>query len=248
MTPPGILGTLLLSAALSQPSGDAIPGDDAFVRIDYIAARATYDSLLTAEPRNPQALWRMARVALCMGDVVEGKAAEDLYRRAEYFAKRCIETDSTVAEGHAWYAAALGSIAMYEGGKKKVQLCQVIKQELDRALALNPRDDVAWSILGSFYRALGNVSWLERQLASIFLGSLPDGGYPEAERALLQAIALAPRVMRHHYELGMLYAEWDRPADAHREFALASESPVLLARDLPTRARARDLAAKLAEE
>jgi len=89
-------------------------------------------------------------------------------------------------------AAALGNIAMFEGSKGKVRLCNEIKQELDRALDLDSLDDVAYSIMGSFYLALGKVSWIERQLASVFLGSLPDGGFEEAEAALRRAIAIAP--------------------------------------------------------
>jgi tetratricopeptide (TPR) repeat protein len=105
---------------------------------------------------------------------------------------------------------------------------------------------VAYSILGSFYRALGNVSWLERTLADLFLGGLPEGGYEDSEAALHRAIRLAPDNMRHHFELGLLYMNWERPADAQRAFAQAAACPVLVARDRSRQTRAREWAQSLA--
>lgn len=237
---------LLNTASFASPF--PFPGDKEFAGICYPEAVHVYDSLLSRSPHDPQALWRLARVYLCMADIAPDREEEALYRQAEVFARQCIAADSTVAEGHSWLAAALGSIAMFEGGKRKVQLCSEIKRELDVAIALDPSNDVAYSILGSFYRALGNISWFERRLANIFLGTLPEGGAAEAEIALKHAIELAPNVMRHRYELGVLYQETDRPTEAQKQFEMVTTLPVLLARDQHTlvqaRARAEALAAK----
>ena len=239
---------ILFIASASFATPVPYPGDKEFGCICYPEAVHVYDSLLTRSPQDPQTLWRLARVYLCMGDVAPDNQEEALYRQAEMFARQCITADSTVAEGHTWLAAALGSIAIFEGGKKKVQLCSEIKRELDFALELDPKSDVAYSILGSFYRALGNISWFERQMANVFLGKLPEGGRPEAEKALKQAIELAPNVIRHRFELGMLYEESDRPADARREFQVVTTLPVLLARDRHTlvlaKAQIEELAAR----
>jgi len=129
-----------------------------------------------------------------------------------------------------------------------VKLCRLIKQELDRSIRLNPVDDIAYSILGSFYMALGNVSWIERRLAAIFLGTLPEGGYDESESALKKAIALAPGVIRHHSELGTLYMEQDRYREALEEFHLAATLPVLLASDERTRLSAARMIKNLTVE
>jgi tetratricopeptide (TPR) repeat protein len=122
-------------------------------------------------------------------------------------------------------------MAVFEGSKAKVRLCTVIKQEFDRAIELNTRDDVAYSNVGSFYMILGNVSWLERRLGSLFLGALPEGGYVESERALKQAVALAPGVIRHHVELGVLYQEQDRNEEALEQFKHVLSLPLVLVSD-----------------
>lgn len=232
--------TLLMLFATHAPSGaDLLPGDDRVAAIDYPGALVVYDSLLTVTPDDPRLLWRLSRLYVMMGDMQPRDERERFYRTAETFARKCIAADSLVGEGHTGLAAALGNIAMFEGSKTKVRLANDIKQELDIALALNPDDDIALSILGTFYRQLGNISWIERQLANIFLGSLPDGGYDDAEAALKKAIAINPRFIRHRFELGMLYRDTDREEEAKEVFRTALALPVTVASDERTKQRMR---------
>ena len=244
--------TLLVAASfLVHPSslgGEVYPGDGEFAALDYASALEKYDSLYTENSGDPQLLWRMARLYVCMGDVAERATRGGFYRTAERYARECILSDSLVAEGHTWLAASLGNIAMFEGSQRKVELSNEIQYELDWALRLDPEDDVAYSILGSFYRALGGVSWLERRLADLFLGGLPEGGYEESERALMRAIELAPDIMRHHFELGVLYLNWDRCGEARSAFERAALCPVLVARDRSRQSRARKWAHSLGSE
>jgi tetratricopeptide (TPR) repeat protein len=241
------LGLLLSVTPPSSPSF-LEKGDVEFARMNYPAAEILYDSALARATDSATVLWRLARVYVCMADVSPHEEKLDLYRQAETFALGCIRTDSMQSQGHTWRAAALGNIAMFEGSKTKVRLCNVIKQELERSIHLNPRDDIAYSILGSFYMALGNVSWIERRLAAIFLGSLPEGGFAESEIALKRAIALAPNVIRHHFELGVLLMRQDRNHEALEQFQKVASLPVLLARDPRTRRSAAELIKKLNEE
>ena len=245
MHPVALFSLSLLSFASAASISE---GDAEFAKINYPGAVSKYDTGLQDSPANPDLLWRMARVHVCMGDVAEKDRRENLYRQAEQYARQCVAAAETLSEGHTWLAAALGNIAMFEGSETKVKLCNEIKRELDRAVVLNPNNDVAYSILGSFYRALGNVSWLERQLANVFLGSLPSGGFEESETALKKAISLAPHTMRHYFELGMLYYQWDKPDEARKAFTLAKEQPVLLASDRRKLSRIEEMLSRLDED
>jgi hypothetical protein len=113
------LGFLLFVVPVTLPSL-LDRGDQEFARIDYPLAQAIYDSVLTTSENSSDALWRLARVYVCMADVSPLDKKLDLYRKAEAFAQRCILADSLKSEGHTWRAAALGNIAMFEGGKTKV--------------------------------------------------------------------------------------------------------------------------------
>jgi len=243
-----IASLFLLSALLSDDLPSKLhAGDDAFLRMDYPEAVEFYNSALSDHPDDPDILWRLARVYVCKGEVREGAERSAECKQAEAYARRCIELDSMKAEGHCWRAAALGYVALDAGTSDQVKLSHELLREAELALALNPRDDAAYSILGSFYRAIGNVSWFQRQLAAIFVGRIPKGGYEEAEDALKKAIALAPDVMRHQYELGILYIDMDRKDEAKRVLEHAATLPVKVAIDRPRLEKIRELLLGLAE-
>ena len=233
---------------LLSPGGGDVPGlitsgDEAFARIDYAPALACYEEGLSRRPGDADLLWRLARVSVCMAEVSPADAQARLLGDAERYARECIAADSMRAEGHTWLAAALGYIALNEATSRKLELSRELQQEARRAVELNPQDDAAWSILGSFYRALGNVGWFERALASLFVGSVPAGGYGEAETALKRAIGIAPGIMRHQYELGVLYIDMGRKEEARRVLEKASRLEVRTAIDRPRLEKIRELLA-----
>ena len=59
------------------------------------------------------------------------------------------------------------------------------------------------------------------------------------------AIALAPRVLRHQFELALLYLDWGREEDARRVLRVAQRLPVLMASDVHTHQRVIELLEEL---
>jgi tetratricopeptide (TPR) repeat protein len=219
---------LLLLIGFFNANPDPIAAGDAyFLQMNYSQALAQYQ----LAPTNADAQWKMARAYICQADISPLNKQKALYYKAVDAARQCIKINEKNSNGHTWLGAALGNIANYEGSKTKVKLCTTIKQELERALALNPQDDIALSILGSFYRALGNITWLERTLANTFLGTLPKGGFSEGEAAFRKAIQLSPGTLRHWFELGLLYQEWGKNYQALQIFQSAQQLPVSMASD-----------------
>lgn len=243
-----LISLLLFSLLVDDSPSKLMAGDDAFFRMEYPAAVVFYTVALDQHPNDPEALWRLARAYVCMGEVIEGDQCAELCRKAESFALRCIQEDSTKAEGHTWRAAALGYIALDAGMGQQVRLSRELLREVNLAITLNPNDDAAYSIKGSFYRAMGNVSWFQRQLAAIFVGNVPRGGFEEAEATLKKAIELAPEVMRHHYELGILYIDMDREDEARKALEHAATLPVTVAIDRPRLKKIQELLSTLSEK
>ncbi|MFA6468200.1 MAG: tetratricopeptide repeat protein [Bacteroidota bacterium] len=206
-------------------------GDDLFVRQEYQRAISSYNEHLKTNPGDARALWRVSRAYISMGDVAKKDERESLYRLAEEYATRAVHSDSLSSAAHTWRAVSLGYIALFEGSRTKVRLCNEIQQELDCAIRLDSTNDVAYSIYGTFFRALGKVNWFERTLANMLLGGLPAGDFNDAVRSLKKAIKLAPTIIRHRYELGMVYLDLDRTEDAKKVFLEALQLPPLLASD-----------------
>jgi hypothetical protein len=119
------LALLLGLTFIAQPSprpGTSYPGDKEFAILDYPGALEKYDSVRAHNSGDPDLLWRMARLYVCMGDVARRSERRELYLSAERYARACIQSDSSVSEGHTWLAASLGTIAMFEGSERKVEL------------------------------------------------------------------------------------------------------------------------------
>lgn len=208
-----------------------IEGDAAFSAIDYPKAIGIYETALRENPNEPALLWRLSRTYVTLGEDSDGEKKEELFRKAEACARACIHADEKYAQGHTGLAAALGSVALISSNKTKVKLSHEVKRELLRAIELDSTDYVPHSILGSFYREIGGLSWIERQVAGLLFGKVPDGSYDDAEAELRKAIELAPDAMRNHYELALLCNEMDRTQEAIVEFKITASLPVQQASD-----------------
>jgi tetratricopeptide (TPR) repeat protein len=222
-----LLSGLCFPFSLKSGPDPIAMGDKYFLQMRYKDAVAWYEQ----NAGLAEAQWKIARAYVCYGDIMVGEERELPYRNAEKAARQCIVLEEKNGNGHTWLAAALGNIAVFEGSRTKVKLCNEIKKELERALALNPKDDIAYSILGTFYRVLGNINWFERKLAAAFIGHIPQGGFEDSEKSFSSAVQISPNTMRHWFELGLLYRDWDKEEKAKEVFLKAQKCPVQLASD-----------------
>lgn len=218
--------TLTSYEGLASPDPIAM-GDKYFNQMRYRDAISWYE----LAPDLAESQWKMARSYVCYADILTDEERKGYLLKAETAARRCIELNEKDANGHTWLAGTLGNIAVFEGSRAKVRMCTEIKKEISRALELNPQDDIALSIQGTFYRVLGNINWFERQLAQTFLGRIPDGGYPESELSFYKAIKISPLNMRNFYELGLLYLDWGKDENAKQAFINAQKCPILIGSD-----------------
>lgn len=218
---------LLTSSTLKNQNNAIATGDKYFSLMRYRDAIAWYN----LDSSKAEAQWKIAKANICYGDVALATEKEQYFRAAEKAAKKCIALEPSNNNGYTWRAAALGNIAMYEGSTARVKLCNSIKADVLKAIQLNPNDDIAYSILGSLYREIGNISWLEKKLAMTFIGKIPDGGYVESEQSFNKAITINAQLMRHWYELGLLYTYWGKDEQAKAAFQRAKTCPVLIASD-----------------
>ncbi len=202
-------------------------GDKYFGLMRYRDAIAWYK----LDSTKAEAQWKIAKANICYGDIALKAEKEIYFRAAEKAANQCLSIEPQNSNGYTWRAAALGNVAMYEGSTARVKLCSSIKADVEKAIQLNPKDDIAYSIQGSLYREIGNISWFEKQLAMTFIGKIPDGGYVESEQSFNKAIAINPGLMRHWYELGLLYEYWNKNEQAIAAYEHAKTCQVLIASD-----------------
>lgn len=200
--------------------------DQLFDRNEFDAARRMLERALKQHPDDADILWRLANHAINDGDAATDEARQErLFRKSVSYAERAVKSDGRNAWAHAFLAASYGSYAMYAGGEEKVKLANRIRDELDAALKLDPENQVAHTIYGTWHREVAEVSWIERKLANLFLGSMPDGSIERSIFHLKKAIEVAPTVLRHRYELGLTYAAANRNREAAEAFRAALKCP-----------------------
>ncbi|MFZ1728871.1 MAG: tetratricopeptide repeat protein [Bacteroidota bacterium] len=200
--------------------------DQLFDRQAYDAARRKLEGLLKQDPNDVEVLWRLSNHAINDGDAATDPDRQKRYfKKAVAYAERAVKADNNSGFAHAYLAASYGSYAMFAGGEEKVKLANRIRDELDVALKLDPDNQVAHTIYGTWHREVADVSWIERQLANMFLGSMPDGSIEESVSHLKKAIQVGPTVLRHRYELGLTYAAAGRDKEAAEAFRAAFKCP-----------------------
>ncbi len=216
---------LIFSSLLAQSHDldiDAliVAGDEAHSQYDFETALKHYERAFEAEPENYDVAWRVSRAYVDVGETKskkeERKAA---FQKAHDAARTAVEADSTGAKGHLFLSVSLGRIALDAGARERVRLSKEIKAQVDKALLLDPSDDIAWHVLGMWHRRLATLSWVEKRFANLFLGGVPkEASVEKARDCFLKAIALAGEVIIHHLELGNTYEKLKQKTLARAAF------------------------------
>jgi tetratricopeptide (TPR) repeat protein len=137
------------------------------------------------------------------------------YKSAENLALKAIKVNEASADAHYAYAMALGRINENASSKQKIANAKLIKAQVDRAIALNPRLAGAYHILGRWHRTIAGFNAFEKAMINSFFGGVPPGGsYEDAVKAFMSAIAIEPKYMNHQYELAETYYEMGKPVEA----------------------------------
>jgi len=203
-------------------------GDAAYERFDNSSAAALYEKALAADPSSYEAAWKLARAFIDVGEKLSAKQERrQLYLKANRTARKAVEINPAGSKGRLYLAISLGRVALDEGGKEKVKLSKEIKQEVDKALELDPSDDVVWHVLALWNRNVATLSWVERKFADVFLGGVPkEASMEKAVECLNKAVSLKDSHINHHLELGITYDMMERREDALDRYRRVMELPV----------------------
>ncbi len=137
------------------------------------------------------------------------------YKTAEFLAKKAIKVNEASADAHYVYAMALGRINENASSKQKVANSKLIKTQVDRAIALNPKLAGAYHILGRWNRTIAGFNAIEKAMINSFFGGVPCGGtYDDAVKSFMTAISIEPKYMSHQYELAKTYYDMDKKVEA----------------------------------
>ncbi|HET9727684.1 MAG TPA: tetratricopeptide repeat protein [Gemmatimonadales bacterium] len=252
--PAGLAGLLLVFAARLDAQGvhDHVGLGTAAMQVhDLPTALAHYQAALALDSTDYEANWRASIVLLDQGeqipDSIRSPKRDSLYALAERLARRAVAADSMGADGHFALALAVGRASLTMGKKERIRRARIIRDEAVRTIALNPRHDGAYHILGRWNAEIMRLSGLSRFFAKSLLGAgiFGEASWEGAISNMEQAVALDPGRLYHHLELAQIYVDRKRYQDARTQLQEIETLPDREIMDSVYRRQARALAAKL---
>jgi len=235
-TPPAAIEVLVQQALQAEAALDSEKALRLFLQADL------------ARPNNAFILQKIARHT---SDSIVDLAADEIpekKRRAELalaYAQRAVAINPTSAENVLSLAVCHGTLAVYSDTRTKIKYSRLVKEDSERALALDPDYDWAHHLLGRWHYEVASLGATTRLLVRIIYGGLPDASVEQAITHLERAVALAPDVCPHHLELGFAYLAANQREKARQAFKQGLALPSVRKHDDAAKARAREALTRL---
>ncbi|MFI5168327.1 MAG: hypothetical protein ACHQQS_17095 [Thermoanaerobaculales bacterium] len=227
-----LFATMLLAAPAepipqsAEAASQLVAGDAALARLDLRAAVVAFRAAVGVAHASYEAAWKLARALADSATLSQDRQEQKKFcTEAEGFARKAVLLDPAGAKGHDYLAIALGKLALFEGGKRKVELSKEVEAEAEKALERDPNDDLALHVLAIWNRELVQLNWFLRQAAQVLYGRLPQASLDAAIADLERASELRPDVIPHHVEFGITLEAARRWPEARAELEKALALP-----------------------
>ena len=179
--------------------------------IDSFEANQKYDKEFNAiknkfNKLDPESLWRMARAYFNQAEKEGNQNKKNqLFYEAYNYSKQALSLDSNLAKSNHWYAVLHGQIGLIEGTKQKIINSYDVLKYGQFAIKIDPNYDNTHHLLGRLNFELANLSWIEKNFASLIYATPPEGSFNEAKNYFQTAIDLNENDIRHWLWLGKTY-------------------------------------------
>lgn len=234
----GGLAAMAPAATVSELLRDAGAAE---ARLDSARALELYRQADAAQPDDVRILQKVARQ---YSDLVLDQATDAERRRcaeaALDYARRAVALDPRDPVSVLSVAIAYGKIASCSDPRDKVRYSRRVKEEAERALALDP--DYAWAhhILGRWHREVAALGPAARGFVWLLYGGLPGASPAEAVTRLQRAVELEPGELNHHLELGFALAAVGRKSEARQAWTQGLGMPSVGKHDEAAKREARE--------
>jgi tetratricopeptide (TPR) repeat protein len=208
--------------------------------------------ILDIDGRNFEALIKMARAHIDIGDMIPESGADWKAKKlrdygiAEGFARRAVKIDPNSTWGHFWLAAALGNAAIVSPVARQLELAHEIRAQIEKAIALDPKNGLAYHAYGVWHRKVAEIGGASRMLASVVYGqSVPAGTLEKSVEYLKKAVELNPTVIVSRLELARSYVARDEWEPARVLLRSIPDLPIQFSDDSKHKQQAAQLLAEI---
>jgi len=205
-----------------------------------------YQAAVALEPNNYEALWRISRAYVDIGEhlptATEQEETQQLqtYEKALEFAKKAIAVDANGAMGYTRRAIANGRIALFKGVWESLDLVKQTKADCEKAIALDPKEPAAYYVLGRTHMKVSEKPRIVRWPLGLGWANLDD-----AVKNYEKAIALRPDFIMYRLDCARAYVELDEYDKARAHLTAIATLPTMDEDDGQFRKDAQELQEKI---
>ena len=240
--------TVLVCAVFGAESPDDLvaKGDIFDQKFQATEALECYLPAEKLEPTNVRVLVCIARQYRYL--LADAKTRDEKLRLggiALNYAQKAAALAPDSAEAQLSVAISYGKMLPFMDTKSQFQASPYIKAYAEKAIKLDPQNDLAWHVLGRWHRTLSDVNMLKRTVASFMYGQLPKTTTEKAVICFEKAIEINPHRLMHYVELGRAYAQMGKTEEARRFIEKGLSMPSVEKDDPETKRRGQEALAKL---
>lgn len=218
-----LLFFLIVAALRAAPAPDvATLLADARAAEAKLESRRALELYLAADQAKPNDDAILQKIARQYSDLItELSTNEDRRRYAQTaldYSQRAVALAPDKAENVLSLAICHGKLGVYSDTKTKIKYSRLVKEEAERALALDPNYAWAHHVIGRWHYEVATLGVATRFFVRLIYGGLPAATTAEAVHHLRRAVALEPGELNHHLELGFALAAAGDKTRARAEF------------------------------
>lgn len=181
---------------------------------DSVKAQEALEKALNLRPNDPVILASLSKTLsdrVFDHDIFYNKPlARKFAKEASDFAEQSLKFAQNDAQCYIALAVANARLSVFSEARQKVELTHIIKDNLLKALEVDPRNDYALHILARLEHTMSNINGFTRYLIKAIYGAIEPATIEKAEQYFRQAIEINPKRLIHKVELAKLLFELKR--------------------------------------
>jgi tetratricopeptide (TPR) repeat protein len=170
-------------------------------------------------PNNPNVLIKLSQDYSDKIDAAKDRSEKLAFAKLclEYAKKAVLEAPGN-ADAHVCLSIAYGKMTDFADNKTKMEYSKVVKSEAEKAVELNPKNDLALLILARWNFEMATLNPILKVIAQTLYGQLPPASKEKAVEYFQKAIAAAPERIIHHAEFAESLESMGKTKEARAEW------------------------------
>jgi tetratricopeptide (TPR) repeat protein len=171
-------------------------------------------------PNNPNVLIKLSQDYSDKVDEAKDRAQKLAFAKLSLeYAKKAVHEAPDNSDAHVCLSIAYGKMTDFTDNKTKMDYSKIVKSEAEKAIELNPKNDMALLILARWNFDMATLNPILKAIAQTMYGQLPPASKDLALEYFQKAIAAAPEKIIHHAEYAQALETMGKTKEAKVEWS-----------------------------